>query len=275
MRSLQGQRWKENNMDWQYVERKLERGFRASPRRYGSSLVVERRRPFPLARVMNAALSEDEQEEWGDLEEWPGSLAQLLEDHAVDEQHLLGFYWDGFGPMSWVAGLVLIGQGTKRYLCYWDETESYRALAAIEPWNDPLAVSGTVARVLARNGKGFGVDVFGSLPRETTNDAPALVYRAAVRQAYFDLLQWWEREYGSAWVDLAEEHYGRLVEPDHLRRCLDILEGLPRLDDGEAIGSWLSGREAESEAMPDQARQQLFDEWFGGAYDEPRRKDAA
>jgi hypothetical protein len=67
----------------------------------------------------------------------------------------------------------------------------------------------------------------------------------------------------------------RLVEPDHLRRCLDILEGLPRLDDGEAIGSWLSGREAESEAMPDRARQHLFDEWFGGAYDEPRRKEDA
>jgi hypothetical protein len=180
-------------MDWKCVERKLERGFRASPRRYGSSLVIERRRPFPLAKVMNAALSEEEREEWGDLEEWPGSVSQLFEGHGVGENSLLGFYWDGFGPMSWVAGLVLIGSGRRRYLCYWDETESYRALAAVEPWDDPLSVSGTVGRVLARNGKGFGVDLFGSLPHETTNHAYGLVSRAAVRQAYLDLLQWWER----------------------------------------------------------------------------------
>jgi hypothetical protein len=31
----------------------------------------------------------------------------------------------------------------------------------------------------------------------------------------------------------------------------------------------------ESEAMSDQSRQQLFDEWFAGAYDEPDREAAA
>src|SRR6185437_8613125 len=112
----------ERHMDWKRVERKLERAFTASPRRYGSSLVIERRRPFPLARVMNTALSEEERDEWGDLEAWPGSLAQLLEEHEVEERSLLGFYWDGFGPISWVAGLALIGNGRRRYVCYWDET---------------------------------------------------------------------------------------------------------------------------------------------------------
>lgn len=262
-------------MDWKRVERKLERGFGATPRRYGSSLVIERRRPFPLAQVMNTALTEEEREEWGDLEEWPGSLTQLLEDHGVEEQQLLGFYWDGFGPISWVAGLTLIGTGSRRYLCYWDETQSYRALAAVEPWDDPLAVSGTVARLLARNGKRFDDDLFGSPPHETTNHAPDLVSRAAVRQAYFDLLQWWEREQGSAWLDLAEEHYGRIVEPNHLQRCLDIIQGSPRLDDAEAFTNLLAERKAESEAISDHTRQQLFDEWFAGTYDEPDRKKAA
>jgi hypothetical protein len=101
-------------MDWKGVERKLERDFRASPRRYGSSLVIERRRPFPLAQVMNATLSEEERECWGDLEAWPGSVSQILEEHGVGENSLLGFYWDGFGPMSWVAGLNLIGSGRRR-----------------------------------------------------------------------------------------------------------------------------------------------------------------
>jgi hypothetical protein len=82
---------------------------------------------------------------------------------------LLRFYWDGLGPMSWVAGIVLVGNGRRRWLCYWDELESYRALGAIEPWDDPLAVSGTLRRILARNGTSFGVTVFRSLPGETTN----------------------------------------------------------------------------------------------------------
>jgi hypothetical protein len=261
-------------MNWKDVERKLERGFRASPRRYGASRVIERRRAFPLAQVVNAALSDEEREEWGDLEEWPGSLSQVLAESGVEERPLLGFYWDGFGPISWVAGLVLIGNGRNRYLCYWDETESYRALASVEPCDDPLAVSGTVARVLAHNGREFGVDLFGSLPHETTNRAPALVSGAVVRQGYFDLLQWWESERGSAWVELAEQHYGRMVEPDHLERCLDILGSLPRLDNDEAIGRWLDEREAESKAMPDHARRRLFDEWFATAYEEPDRQGA-
>jgi hypothetical protein len=224
---------------------------------------------------MNTALTDDESDEWGDLECWPGSLTQLLEDHGVEEQVLLGFYWDGFGPISWVAGLTLIGTGSRRYLCYWDETQSYRALAAVDPWDDPGAISATVARLLARNGYGFGDHLFGSLPHETTNHAPDLVSRAAVRQSYFDLLRWWERERGSAWVDLAEEHYGRIVEPNHLQRCLDILNSLPQVDDSETLNTWFAARDAESNAMPDHARQRLFDEWFTSAYDELGREEAA
>lgn len=64
---------------------------------------------------MNEALSEDERDECGDLEAWPGSLSELLEQHGIEERRLLYFYWDGFGPTSWVAGLVLIGNGKRRY----------------------------------------------------------------------------------------------------------------------------------------------------------------
>jgi hypothetical protein len=177
--------------------------------------------------------------------------------------------------VGWVAGLVLIGNGHRRYLCYWDETESYRALAAVAPWDDPLAISGTVVRLLARNGKDFGDNLFGSLPHETTNRAPELLSQAAVRQAYFDFLQWSQRQFGTEWLDLAEEHYGRLVEPNHLERCLDLLGSLPPLDDADGISAWLAQREAESGSMSDHARQTLFDDWFAGAYDEPDRKAAA
>jgi hypothetical protein len=255
-------------MDWKQMERRLERGFRARPRRSGSTIVIERRRPLKLAAIMNEALSEDEQDEWGDLEAWPGSLSELLEQHGIEERRLLYFYWDGVGPTSWVAGLVLIGNGRRRYLSYWNELESYLTVAAIEPWHDPIALSETVRRLLGRNGKGFGVTPFGSLPTETTNRAPELIAKPVVRQAYFDLLQWREREQGAAWITLADEHYGRIAEPNHLERSLDLLKTLPRLDEPKAISAWLAERDAESAALPDQARQRLFDDWFAGAYDE-------
>jgi hypothetical protein len=53
---------------------------------------------------MNAAPSESERDEWSDLEAWPGSLSQLLEAHGVEERALPRF-WDGSGPISWLAGL--------------------------------------------------------------------------------------------------------------------------------------------------------------------------
>jgi hypothetical protein len=118
--------------------------------------------------------------------------------HRVEERRLLRFYWDGLGPTSWVAGLVLIGNGKRRYLSYWNELESYLTVAAIEPSDDPLAISGTLQLLLSRNGRGFGVDIFGSLPTETTNHAPLLVEESVIRQAYFDLIHFWERDHGGA-----------------------------------------------------------------------------
>lgn len=258
-------------MNWEKVERRLERGFTARPRKVGTAQVIERRRPFPLARIMDGTLTDEERETYGDLESWPGSVSELLEESEVDEEPLLSFYWDGFGPVSWVAGLVLIGNGRRRYLCFWDETESYQAVAAVDPWDDELALSAVVARLLARNGTGFGLGLFGSLPSETTNAAPELVPCPVVAQAYFDLMQWWEREKGDAWLALAEEHFGQMVEPNHLQRCLDIISGLPRLDDPEAVHRWVEERAAESAAIPDHARQRLFDEWFADAYVESDR----
>lgn len=105
-------------MDWWKVERRLERGFSARPRRFGATLVSERRRPFRLAPAIEETLSEEEVEEFDDLEAWPGSLSELLEQNEIEERRLLDFYWDGWGPTSSVAGLVLIGNGRKRYLAY-------------------------------------------------------------------------------------------------------------------------------------------------------------
>jgi hypothetical protein len=245
-------------MDWEKVERTLARSFRAKPHQIGESVVVHRRRPLLLATVLERAMTEEEHDEHGDLESWPGNVSQLL-DEADAEISLLGFYWESLGPMSWVAGLVLVGTGRRRYLCVWGETESYRAIAAIEPWVDPLALSAAVSSYLVENGRRHGDWLFGSLPHAVTNHRSDLVPTAVVKQALFDYMQWAERVDPGAWSMLASEHYGRMVEPNHLQRSLDLLETMLSLDLDEIA--------EESAAMPDHVRQRLFDEWFATAYE--------
>jgi hypothetical protein len=100
------------------------------------------------------------------------------------------------------------------------------------------------------------------VPTETTNRIPGLLPEAVVKQAYFDFLQWQEQESPGAWACLAEEHFGRIVEPNHLQRSLDILHRV-----AEAPNDWLEELAEESAGYGDAFRQRLFDEWFETAYE--------
>jgi hypothetical protein len=248
-------------MDWQRIERKLAGSFHARPEHCGESVIVHRRRPLPLAAVLEDAMTEEERDEYGELEHWPGSVAELLD--SVDAQiSLLRFYWESLGPMSWVAGIVLVGAKRRRYLGVWDESESYRMFAAVEPWDDPAALSAAVSAYLVVNGRRHGDGLFGSLPHELSNDRPDLLPTPVVKQMLFDYMEWAESVDAGAWAMLASDHYGRIVEPNHLQRSLDILETLPPLD---SIGDWLADLERESAAMSPETRRRLFDEWFATA----------
>ena len=54
-------------------------------------------------------------------------------------------------------------------------------------------VAAAVKEILRRNGRPHSVELFGSIPTETTNRIPSLLPDAVVKQAYFDLLQPVER----------------------------------------------------------------------------------
>jgi hypothetical protein len=200
----------------------------------------------------------------GSLEHWPGSVHHVLDGHLRD---LLFFYWDGLGPTSSVAGLQVLELGQRSYLVCWNEIQSYQAVAALEGWRDKLVVSAAVKEILRQNGWPHGIGLFGSVPTETTNRIPELLPEAVVRQAYFDFLQWQEREQRDAWACLAQEHFGRIVEPNHLQRSLDILHRA-----AEDPDQWLEELEAESEELDDAFRQRLFDEWFQTAYEVEARE---
>jgi hypothetical protein len=244
-------------MDILRLEKALERSFGAKPQQFGESLVLHRRRALAIGPVLERALDQDERDDWGDLDSSPGEVAEILDEHGARES-LLGFYWESLGPMSWVAGMDLVGTGRRRYVCVWDEMASYRAFAAIEPWDDPIALAAAVSSYLAQNGRRHGDGLFGSLPHEVTSSRPDLLPTPVVKQALLDYMQWAEAVEPGAWSLLAEEHFGRIVEPNHLQRSLDLMETMWTID--------LDAIEADSAAMSDDTRQRLFDEWFEVAF---------
>ena len=252
-------------MDFVRLERRLERAFTGRPVQVGAGSIVWRRKPVALWQLVAASLDKEERAEETDLQAWPGSVAELL---GARGRSLLGFYWDGFGPTSFVAGLTLLELDRSSYLCHWDELESYRAVAKLEGWRKRSVLRDTVGELLRENGHPHGLSVFGSLPTETTNYAVRLIPTATVKQAYFDWLQADPWGNGDTWSELAQEHYSRLVEPNVLTRSLDYLSTFPALDDSEAVNAWLKQEEDESAAMPDHSRQRLFDDWFATAYEQ-------
>ena len=71
----------------------------------------------PLAPQLDKALEGEEavEEYSGTFEAWPGNVRELLEQHGL-ARSLLTFDWDGFGPVSWSAGLVAIETGGVGYV---------------------------------------------------------------------------------------------------------------------------------------------------------------
>jgi hypothetical protein len=170
---------------------------------------------------------------------------------------LLTFNSDGFGPISWSAGLVAIEpEDSSAYLCKWDELESYQLLASVSSAGDTEALAQLVLDEVARG------TVVQFPPHHLWNDVPDLLNRAAVEDAFARLL---DRTNG--WGTLAEEHFGRIVEPNHLRRCLDLLEGLPQLDDEEALSAWLDRVEDDGSDPSEPARRLLLSEFLDRGYE--------
>jgi hypothetical protein len=169
-------------MNWELVESQLAEAAKGTPRRFGESTVVAPfETPFPLWQAVEAALTEDESEEHGGLEYSPGDVWQLLTAESALIS-LLSYEWEGGPGTTSAAGLVIVGKGARRYLCWWDEVASYRALAVMEPWDDPVAVSATVLSFVATNGDAYGID-YGGEPADLTNNQPRLLSEEVIRQA--------------------------------------------------------------------------------------------
>ncbi len=131
--------------------------------------------------------------------------------------------------------------------------------AAVEPWGDPIALSAAVTAYIAVNGSRHGDGLFGSLPHEVANHRADLLPTPVIARALFDFMQWSESVDPGAWSLLASEHYGRIVEPNHLQRSLDLMALFHSFD--------LDEHARQSAAMTEDDRRRLFDEWFAEAYE--------
>jgi hypothetical protein len=204
---------------------------------------------------MDVLEGEEEIEEYaGTLEAWKEHVAELLDRRLRD---VLFFYWAArpdqrVSPTckssSWaIAGTWSTGTSSSR-------TERSRRLSGGRTsWSSRRGGEGDPGK----NGRPHGIDVFGSVPAETTNQMPSLLLEAVVKQAYFDFPQWQERVEGGAWDCLAGGHFGRIVEPNHLQRSLDILERA-----AEDPHRWLEEIEVDRNESDGAFRQRLFDAWF-------------
>ena len=233
----------------------LEGAFSAVPESLHGAQIWRLKGPRPLAPLLEESLDNDEEREIyaGTFEEWPGNVRELLDEHDL-HCSILSVHWDGFGPVSWSAGLVAIDAGGRSYLCAWDEEESYRLLAAVAPGGLTDALAALVAEHLA------GGTLVRHVPPYVTNYAPRLLDRSAVEESFAGLL-----DLNEGWGALAEEHFGRLVEPNHLQRCLDVLDRLPRLDD-ETNPFWFDIDDGSD--IPEVARRSLLREFLDGGYEE-------
>jgi hypothetical protein len=90
-----------------------------------------------------------------------------------------------------------------------------------------------------------------------------LLSRSALENAFARLLDLY-----SGWGALADEHFGRIVEPNHLQRCLDLLDDLPRLDDEGALDAWLERIEDDGSDLAEPARRLLLKEFLDRGYEE-------
>src|SRR5262249_48090869 len=144
----------------------------------------------------------------GTFEAWPGNVHELLDNHNL-RRGLISFSHDGFGPVSWSYGFESIDLGRRSYLVLWDELESYRVLASITP------LTKTALRALLT---GAISDQLGGVPHDIFNNAPSLLSRTFIEQAFSKLL-----DSSHGWDALAEEHFSRIVEPNNLQRSLDTI----------------------------------------------------
>lgn len=165
------------------------------------------------------------------------------------------------------SSLWLLRRGDRSSIvCLLQEDQPLYLLAIVKPNDDSLLLSRLFTRLVEDNGAGFGLQLFGSLPVETTNWLPQLVPEQVVKQAYWDWQEWCEQARGSAWLNLEETLASYELYPNPIERPLAAISRVPNLTGPEPLHDWLEAQDAESSALPHQSKQFILDSLFHHGY---------
>jgi hypothetical protein len=245
-------------MDINLIERLLDAELAKTKATYVNGACVQTlKKPVLIAETLEQTLNTDEERELysGTFEAWPGNVHEYLDSQGL-RTALFTLAWDGFGPVSWACGVETIDSGRYSYVAFWDEVEGHQLFASVTPAGNAEGL-----RLIAREAIANGTLV-SSVPHNIFNDQPELLERDLFQNAFTDLL---DRTDG--WGALADDHFGRLVEPNHLQRCLDILSTLPPISDSAALDAWIDEAEGLSDLAPE-ARRLLLEDVLDTRYEE-------
>jgi|GEM_PF-4030746 hypothetical protein len=270
-------------MRWDFIADQLEATFTVERLRTEDGLVLTSANGEPLdiglLLVQATEPGDEDDQELGyliaELQEYetdavnPATALEILAQRWHVEV-LIDASWEGFGPVSSGADLELLDVGkSQAYVLLLQEEQPLRALAAIRPGSSARAISAFFLSLLEDNGGSYGVELFGSLPTETTNHRPDLIPVLAVWEAYWRWMQWATEEYGAeVWTDLQDTLIYGLLESHPLRRASRILRELPlsRLGRPKEVLRWLRARREEGEELSPEDRMRIFANYFLRSY---------
>jgi hypothetical protein len=217
-------------------------------------------KPASLSTFLERTLNTEEERDLygGTFEAWPGNVHELLDDQSDDlRRGLVVFSWDGWGPVSSAAGFETTDIGGSSYVLFWDEIEGHRVLAAVTPTGDVNGIRSVVHATIA------GHTYLHSVPHDVFNDAPSVIDRPFLEGAFTALL-----DNTCGWGELADEHFARIVEPNHLQRCMDMFTGLRRLDNDEGWAEWIEAiDDNDGSDLSHEARRKLLREYLDKGYE--------
>lgn len=256
-------------IDWVRFERLLRRQFRYPTLTVGDGhLLGNCGRPLHAHELLRACSNDPEEQEglrWSDI--WPAVPLEAIEQR-YEPVKWFDFYWDSLGPMSWISILYLLRRGDRSsIIALLHEEQPLYLLGIVRPDDDPLLLSRLFTCIVENNGHGFGVDLFGSLPIETTNWRPELVPESVVKQAYWNWQEWCEQVEGAAWINLEETLASYELRTNPIERSLAAINGLPNLTEPDTLNDWLHERDAESAGLPDHSKQAILDWLFRRGYE--------
>ena len=221
---------------------------------------------------LHEALQEAVQME-ADVDELDGSGAEYVLRKAGLLDRLLSFHWESLGATSSTACIQLLRLGGPRwYVCWLPEEDESKVIAALEPLCPAIACA-FLSDLVPKNGSTYGAWMFGDLPTSTVNHRPDLIATSVVKEGYWRWIESAAARDPALWASLRDSVIAASETPNPLHRSLRALEQLEQLGTppaGDSIRDYLDQGVRAGQAISDEERRLIFENYFAVSYAERR-----